>query len=115
VVVNMPTGVVFMSHIPIAANNKELGHAALGSPIRLKRSRSGRVEIIGLDKRTPGDIQNYTLNISTMVTTSGNVSGFSAYPLTYIQLTSFTSVGYGQTPFGAVGMFDPTGNFIAFV
>lgn len=115
VAINMPTGIIIVSHVPIAANNKELGHAAMGSPVRLRRSRTGRLEIIGLDKRAPGTVYNYTLNLSTMVTTSGNVSGFSAYPLTYIQLTSFTSIGYGQTPFGALGMFDPSGNLIAFV
>lgn len=112
VALNTPTGIMLVCHVPVAANNQELRHAALGSPVRLKRSRTGRIEIIGLDKRAPGTLYNYTLNISTAALTSGNVSALSARPLTYGELASATSAGYGDTPFGATGIFNQSGTLL---
>ena len=114
VAVNMQTGVQIISSVPIAANNLVLQHVGLGSPVVLRRSRTGRVEVVGLDKRTPGTIYNYQFTVSTGSLTSGNVSGFIPRVLTYIELTSFTSIGYGQTPFGATALFSPSSAFIMF-
>jgi len=114
VAVNMPSGVHIISSVPIAANNLTLQHVGLGSPVILKRSRTGRVEVVGLDKRTPGFIYNYQFTVSTGVMVSGNVSGFSPRVLNYAELASFTSIGYGQTTFGATGIFSPSSAFIMF-
>ena len=112
---NTPTGIVLVCNVPVAANNQELRHAALGSPVRMKRSRTGRLEIIGLDKRAPGTVYNYTMALSTGALTSGNVSALSARPLTYDELQSATSLGYGQTPYGAVGILNASNTLITFV
>ena len=112
--VNMPSGVHIISSVPIAANNLVLQHVGLGSPVILKRSRTGRVEVVGLDKRTPGAIYNYKFVVSTGSMISGNVSGYRPLVLNYAQLASFTSIGYGQTPFGATALFDPSSVFIMF-
>ena len=115
VVLNTPTGIVLICNVPVAANNKVMEHAALGSPVRLKRSRTGRLEIVGLDKRAPGTLFNYTVAISTGVLTSGNVSAVSGRALTYGELASATSFGYGQTPYGALGVFNGSSTLLMLV
>ena len=115
VTMNTPTGIVLICNVPVAANNQVMQHAALGSPVRLKRSRSGRLEIVGLDKRTPGTLYNYTLAISTGLLTSGNVSGINTRTLTYGELASATSGGYGQTPYGAIGIFNGSSTLMTLV
>ncbi len=115
VVMNTPTGITLVCHVAVAANNQEMRHAALGSPVRLKRSRTGRLEIVGLDKRAPGTIHNYTLRLSSAELVSGNVSALTTRVVTYGELASVTSTGYGQTPFGAVAMYGATSNLISIV
>ncbi len=115
VTMNTPTGIVLICNVPVAANNQVMQHAALGSPVRLKRSRTGRLEIIGLDKRAPGTLYNYTLAISTGLLTSGHVSGINARALTYGELASATSGGYGQTPYGATGIFNGSSTLMTLV
>lgn len=126
VVMNTPTGITLICNVPVAANNQEMRHAALGSPVRLKRSRTGRLEIIGLDKRAPGTLYNYVLNISTAVVTSGaitvsgginsagNVSSLSAHLITLGGLASATSVGFGVTPLQAIGLYNASNTLITF-
>ena len=111
---NTPTGIVLLCNIPVAHISQELRNAALGTPVLMKRSRTGRLEIVGLDKRAPGTLHNYTLVISTGVLTSGNVSALSAAPLTYEALACATSVGYGETPYGAIGIYNGSGTLITF-
>ena len=115
VVLNTPTGIVLVCNVPVAANNKVMEHAALGSPVRLKRTRTGRLEIVGLDKRVPGTLYNYTVAISTGVVTSGNVSAVSGRTLTYGELASATSAGYGATPYGAIGVFNGSSTLLMLV
>lgn len=110
---NTPKGLVLVCHVPVAANNQELKHVTMGSPVRLKRSRTGRIEVVGLDKRTPGTIYSYTLNISTAVLTSGNPSALSASVVTFGALASVTSIGFGQTPFGAIILTNASGTIVA--
>ena len=115
VVMNTPTGITLVCHVAVAANNQEMRHAALGSPVRLKRSRTGRLEIVGLDKRAPGTLYNYTLNLSTAVMTSGNVSALTTRVVNLGELASVTSVGFGQTPLAAVAMYDASSNVVTIV
>lgn len=121
VVINGQRGITLLSDVPIAANNQELLHATLGSPVRLKRSRTGRVEIVGLDKRTPGTLYNYTVpisagmsawTISAFTPVSGNVSAISARVLQYGELVSATSFGYGDAPYGAIGIYNQSGTLL---
>ena len=115
VVMNTPTGIVLLCNIPVAANGQEMRHAALGSPVRLKRSRTGRIEVVGLDKRAPGTLYNYTLTISTGALVSGNTSAITTRLLRYEELASATSTGYGETPFGAIGVFNQSSTLLGFV
>lgn len=115
VVMNTPTGIVLVCNVPVAHIGQELRNAALGTPVRMKRSRTGRLEIVGLDKRAPGTVHNYTMAISTGVLTSGAVSAISGRPLTYGELGSATSAGYGETPYGAVGVFNGSNTLLMLV
>lgn len=114
VIMNTAGGIKLVCHIPIAQNNQELRHAVIGSPVQIQRSRTGRLEIVGLAKRDPGTVLNYTMNLSTASMISGNVSALSAHAVTLGELASVTSVGFGQTPLAAVGIFNFSGTFVTF-
>ena len=117
-------GVVIVSAVPIAANNHELLYALPGSPVRVQRSATGRLEVVGLDKRGIGNTYTYTVSMTPLtatssmtvfVITSGATSGFTTRVLTYGQLASATSGGYGTTPYGAMGLFNAAGSLVNLV
>ena len=114
-------GTTIVSAVPIAAANQELRYATIGSPVRLSRSSTGRVEVIGLDKRGIGNVYNYTVSLTPLTTlsaavgivvTSGATSGFSSRILTYGELASATTGGYGETPYGAWALTQADGTII---
>ena len=75
-----------LNNVPVAENNRELLYAQPGTPIRLQRSRTGRLEITGLNKRTAGNITQYAMPV-TIVT--GSNPGVTA-GLTSITLVNVT-------------------------
>ena len=120
----MLTGATIVSSVPIAANNQDLLYATAGSPVRLRRSASGRLEIVGLDKRGIGNTYNYTVSmtlltsisaLTAIIVTSGATSGFSTRALTYGELASATSGGYGTTPYGAWALVNGAGSIVNIV
>jgi len=115
-----------LSSVPVAENNNELLYAQPGTPIRLQRSRSGRLEITGLNKRGIGNITMYTMPVSItsgsgahVVVNPGGVSfvsaiGFFVRTITLGELATATKGGFGETPLEALGIFNPFGQFIGF-
>lgn len=113
--VNMPDGVIQLSAIPVAANNQEMRHAAMGSPVRIRRSNSGRVEVVGLSKRGVGEVRNFALNLGLGSTSAGHLSLVTPKNITLGGLDSATSEGsggFGYVPFQAIGLFDANDNFV---
>ena len=114
-------GGVIISSVPIAANNQVLLYATAGSPVRLLRSPSGRVEVVGLDKRGIGNTYAYSVNMTPFTSTSGSMDisitsgatiGFSTRILNYGELASATSGGYGTTPYGAWALVNASGAIV---
>jgi hypothetical protein len=64
-----------LSAVPVADANHELLYAQPGSPVDLRRSATGRLEIVGLSKRGRGNVHTFTVAVSTGVVTPGQVYG----------------------------------------
>lgn len=114
-------------NVPISSNNHELLYAQTGTPIRVRRSITGRIEVVGLSKRKLGNVYTYTLTIPTPLpvnsgTTSGitdgillsvAVSGFIVRTVTLGELESIS--GFGTTPLEALALFNASGGYIRLV
>lgn len=94
---------VILRNVPVARNNRSLIFADAGSAVRLRRTTSGRYQVIGLSNEQPGTYTTFTVNLTDF--TFGPVTDLSltARPLTYAELATFG--GYGTVPYGATGIF----------
>lgn len=99
-----------LRNVPIAAANKDLIYTDVGSAVRLRRSDSGRWEVVGFSKRRVG---TYTRTgvvipepgfdpIPYTIGTPENI-GLVARALAYDELITYG--GYGVVPYGATGIF----------
>lgn len=99
-----------LRNVPIAQGNNEILYADVGAAVRLRRSGSGRYEVIGYSKRLPGTYTRVPVRIPDPglgpvpyeFGTAANV-GLSARRLTYGELATIGA--YGTTPYGAIGRF----------
>lgn len=99
-----------LRNVPIAVGNKDLIYADAGSAVRLRRSASGRWEVIGFSKRRPGTYIRIPVTIPSpgfepVPYTLGTVAnvGLVARSLAYEELAVYG--GYGVVPYGATGIF----------
>jgi hypothetical protein len=94
---------VILRNVPVARNNRSLVFADAGSAVRLRRTASGRYEVIGLSNEQPGTYTTFEVDLSDF--TFGPVTDLSIVSrvLTYAELASFG--GYGTIPYGAIGIF----------
>jgi hypothetical protein len=118
--VTMPVADVLLSGalvcgVPIAALNHELRYARLTSPVDLRRSPSGRLEIVGLSARQRGHIFSYGLNVQTGVVSAGTAYGFDVRSVSLEELGLATPGGFGQTPLLALALYDPYGRLIQLI
>lgn len=104
-----------VSAVPLHMNNRELQYAAPGTPVKLARSNSGRLEIIGRAKRGFNAIYAYTLSIPVLtpdasntnsalfgaILTSVGITGYKTRQVTLGELATATSGGFGETPLQA--------------
>jgi hypothetical protein len=112
--INQNTGdeeIAILKNVAIASGDQSLLYADVGAAVRLRRSDSGRWEIVGYSKRIPGtyfrigvqigepgaDPIRITLSTPTDITVSSR-------PLTYDELATIGG-GYGVCPYGAIGLF----------
>lgn len=112
-----------VSAVPLATNNRELLYAAIGTPVELSRSPSGRLEVTGLSKRSFNNVFCYTLDIPVLTPDASNsgsaltpalvtsiaVLGFKIRCSTLGELVLVTSGGFGETPLQAVVLLDAAG------
>jgi hypothetical protein len=99
-----------LRNVPIAANSRNLIYSDAGTAVRLRRSETGRWEVIGLSKRRPGTYTRIPVHIPDPsfgpipydVGPAAEV-GLVARALTYDELATFG--GYGVVPYGATGIF----------
>lgn len=99
-----------LRNVPIAVNSKDVIYADAGSAVRLRRSASGRWEVIGFSKRRPGTYTRVAVTIPEpgfgplpYVVGAPTEVGLVARPLTYGELATYG--GYGVVPYGALGVF----------
>lgn len=99
-----------LRNVPIAAANKDLIYTDVGSAVRLRRSDSGRWEVVGFSKRRVGtytrtavsipepgfDPIPYTISTPTQI-------GLTARAVTYGELASLG--GYGTVPYGSTAIY----------
>lgn len=99
-----------LRNVPIAANSRDVIYSDAGTAVRLRRSESGRWEVVGLSKRRPGTYVRVPVTIPEPG--FGPIAydlgaplqvGLTARALTYDELASFG--GYGTVPYGATGIF----------
>lgn len=99
-----------LRNVPIAAANKDLIYTDVGSAVRLRRSDSGRWEVVGFSKRRVGTYTRIGVFIPEpgfdpipyTIGTPANI-GLVARALTYDELALYG--GYGVVPYGATGIF----------
>lgn len=99
-----------LRNVPIAANSRDVIYSDAGTAVRLRRSESGRWEVVGLSKRRPGTYVRVPVTIpepgfGPIAYDLGEPLqvGLIARALTYDELASFG--GYGTVPYGATGIF----------
>ena len=102
-----------LRNVPIAAANKDLIYTDIGSAVRLRRSDSGRWEVIGFSKRRVGSYTRVGVTIPEpgfdpipYVISTPVPIGLSARAVTYGELA--TLGGYGVVPYGATAIFSGT-------
>lgn len=99
-----------LRNVPIAAANKDLIYTDVGSAVRLRRSDSGRWEVVGFSKRRVGTYTRVGVSIPApgfdpipyTLSNPENI-GLVARVLSYDELLTYG--GYGVVPYGATGIF----------
>ncbi|SFM12844.1 hypothetical protein [Nitrosomonas communis] len=117
-----------LKNVPIARANRNLLYAEVGAAVRLRRSESGRYEVVGFSQEQPGSFfripvtfPSFTFGNAGIITGINPASTPSVFqsggivigtpidnslvgrPLTYEE---FSQLGiYGLTPYGATGIF----------
>lgn len=99
-----------LRNVPIAAANKDLIYADVGAAVRLRRSESGRWEVVGFSKRRVGSYTRVPVNIpepgfDPIPYTIGTpaIIGIRARAITYGDMAE--AGGYGTVPYGAIGYY----------
>jgi hypothetical protein len=95
-----------LHNVAIAKGNSDVLYADVGSAVRLRRTNSGRYEIIGFSKsmpgtyiRTPIDLTDLSFGVIEDIT-------LTSRPLTFGELGTLGV--FGSTPFGAIALFRGT-------
>lgn len=117
-----------LKNVPIARANRNLAYAEVGAAVRLRRSESGRYEVVGFSKEQPGTYIRVPVSIPFLpfgnagvptgidpatepsTTLGGGIvlgtpvdNTLTGRPLTYEELSVYGV--YGMIPYGAIGIF----------
>lgn len=92
-----------LRNVPLAAGNRELVYAEVGAAVRLRRSPSGRYEVVGFSKREPGTYTRIPVDVAAGTFGTPVAVGLSSRLLGYGELATFG--GYGLVPYGAIAVF----------
>lgn len=89
--------------VAIAKGNSDVIYADVGSAVRLRRTASGRYEIIGFSKQMPGTYIRVPVDLGDF--TFGPIEDLTltSRPLTFGELATFG--GFGIVPLGAVALY----------
>jgi hypothetical protein len=95
-----------LHNVPIAPGNDALIYADVGSAVRLRRSDSGRYEVIGFSLTMPGTNIRVPVNIDDLTFGPIEDRTLTSRPLTLGELSTYGT--FGSIPFGAVALFRGT-------
>jgi hypothetical protein len=103
---NVGTQGSVLHDVPIARGNMDVVYADVGAAVRLRRSSSGRYEIIGFSKQMPGtyirvpvDLEDFTFGVIEDLS-------ISSIPIAYGDLVNFG--GYGTAAYGSIAIYQGT-------
>jgi hypothetical protein len=103
---NVGTQGSVLHDVPIARGNMDVVYADVGAAVRLRRSASGRYEIIGFSKQMPGtyirvpvDLEDFTFGVIEDLS-------ISSIPIAYGDLVNFG--GYGTAAYGSIAIYQGT-------
>jgi len=102
-----------ISAVPISDNSHDVLYAQPGTPVRVRKSPEGRLEITGLSKRGYGAVFQKNMTIYTGHIMSGTTINFTASQATLGELASATSGGFGETPLNAMLVRNAAGSVVA--
>lgn len=96
-----------LRNVPIAPGNDALIYADVGSAVRLRRSASGRYEVIGFALTMPGTMTRTPVRLDDV--TFGQIEDrtLTSRPFTLSELAVYGG-GFGVIPLGAIGTFRGT-------
>lgn len=96
-----------LHNVPIAPGNDALIYADVGAAVRLRRSASGRYEVVGFALSMPGTNVRVPVNLDDL--TFGEIEDrtLTSRPFTFGELASYGG-GWGSIPWGAYGVFRGT-------
>jgi hypothetical protein len=95
-----------LHNVPIARGNMDVIYADAGAAVRLRRSTSGRYEIIGFSKQMPGTYIRVPVDLEDF--TFGQIEDLSimSRAVAYADLVNFG--GYGTAAYGAIAIYQGT-------
>lgn len=93
-----------LHNVPIARGNDALRYADVGAAVRLRRSTSGRYEVVGFSLQMPGTSTRVAVNLDDLTFGQLEDKTVLSRALTLAEL-SFYGGGFGVIPLGAVGTF----------
>lgn len=93
-----------LRNVPIARGNRDLLYAEVGAAVRLRRTESGRYEVVGFSKEAPGTYIRLPVHLATFVLGPATDETLTGRPLTLGELATIGG-GFGMCPFGAIGIF----------
>ena len=92
-----------LKNVPIARGNRDVVYAEVGSAVRLRRTSSGRFEIIGFSKEMPGTYKRYPVNLTTLAIGVVEDLTITALVIPLGDLYLFGS--FGTIPLGAIAIY----------
>ena len=95
-----------LKNVPIARSNRDVVYAEVGSAVRLRRTSSGRFEIIGFSKEMPGTYKRYAVNLTTLTIGAVEDVTITALVIPFGDLILFGS--FGTIPLGAIAVYRGT-------
>ncbi len=95
-----------LRNVPIAPGNDALIYADVGAAVRLRRSASGRYEVVGFSLTMPGTNIRAPVNLDDLTFGMIEDRTLTSRPLTLAELSTFGT--FGDTPLGAIALFRGT-------
>lgn len=93
-----------LHNVPIARGNDALRYADVGAAVRLRRTSSGRYEVIGFSLQMPGTNTRLSVNLNNLTFGQPEDRTLTTRPFTLGELAYYGG-GFGVIPLGAIGVF----------